>query len=365
MHPAITSRALRRLALLLVPGLAAIGGNVSAATWVYVSNADSQEISVLELDRGQGTLKPVESVNVGGMVMPMAVSPDKRFLYAALRSQPFRVASFAIDGTSGKLKKLGEAPLADSMANIDTDATGRWLFAASYPGHKITVNSIDKAGNVGPIQQLLPTAPNAHAIHADAGNRFVLATSLGGDNVSSWRFDAQTGVLSPNDPPLTTGAAKSGPRHFVWDKAQRNVYLLNELDAGLHVYAWDAARGTLQLQQSATVLPAGFTGKPWAADLHLTPDGRYLYASERTSSTLSGFKVDASTGRLQALGQTPTEKTPRGFAIDPSSRFLIAVGQESHSASVHPIDAASGALGTPQRLPLGKNPNWVEIVELP
>ncbi|MBT2324567.1 beta-propeller fold lactonase family protein [Variovorax paradoxus] len=365
MHPAIRSRALRRLALLLAPALAATGGAASAATWVYVSNADSQEISVLELDRSQGMLKPVESVNVGGQVMPMAVSPDKRFLYAALRSQPFRVVSFSIDGASGKLKKLGEAPLADSMANIDTDATGRWLFAASYPGHKITVNSIDdKTGSVGAIQQLLPTAPNAHAIHADAANRFVLATSLGGDNVSSWRFDAQTGVLSPNDPPLTAGAAKSGPRHFVWDKAQRFLYLLDELDARLHVYAWDAARGTLQLQHSSTTLPEGFTGKPWAADLHLTPDGRYLYASERTSSTLAGFKVDAATGRLQPLGQTPTEKTPRGFAIDQSGRFLIVVGQESHSASVHPIDAATGALGTPKRLPLGKNPNWVEIVDM-
>ncbi len=365
MHKAITSLALRNAALLLAAGLAAVGGSASAATWVYVSNADSQEISVLELDRAQGMLKPVESVNVGGMVMPMAVSPDKRFLYAALRSQPFRVVSFSIDGASGRLKKLGEAPLADSMANIDTDATGRWLFAASYPGHKITVNGIDKTGAVGAIQQLVPTAPNAHAIRADASNRYVLATSLGGDNVSSWRFDAQAGMLSPNEPALTTGAAKSGPRHFVWDRAQRFVYLLDELDARLHVYAWDAARGTLQLQQSTTTLPEGFTGKPWAADLHLTPDGRYLYASERTSSTLSAFKVDAATGRLQPLGQTPTEKTPRGFAIDPSGRFLVAVGQESHSASVYPIDAATGALGTPQRLPLGKNPNWVEIVEAP
>jgi 6-phosphogluconolactonase len=283
MNKAITSRALRNAALLLAAGLAAVGGSASAATWVYVSNADSQEISVLELDRVQGTLKPVESVNVGGTVMPMAVSPDKRFLYAALRSQPFRVVSFAIDGASGRLKKLGEAPLADSMANIATDATGRWLFAASYPGHKITVNGIDKTGAVGAIQQLLPTAPNAHAIHADASNRFVLATSLGGDHVSSWRFDAQSGALSPNEPALTAGAAKSGPRHFVWDKAQRFVYLLGELDARLHVYAWDAARGTLQLQQSTTALPEGFAGKPWAADLHLTPDGRYLYASERTS----------------------------------------------------------------------------------
>ncbi|VTU34379.1 6-phosphogluconolactonase [Variovorax sp. PBL-H6] len=365
MHQATASRTLRRLALLLAPGLIGLGGGASAATWVYVSNADSEEISVLELDRHQGTLKMVESVNVGGMVMPLAVSPDKRFLYAALRSQPFRVLSFSIDRASGRLKKLGEAPLADSMANIDTDATGRWLFAASYPGHKITVNSVDKTGAVGAVHQLLPTAPNAHAIHADASNRYVLATSLGGDQVSSWRFDAEAGMLSPNEPALTTGAAKSGPRHFVWDKAQRFVYLLDELDARLHVYAWDAARGTLQLQQSTSTLPEGFTGKPWASDLHLTPDGRYLYASERTSSTLSAFKVDTATGRLQPLGQTPTEKTPRGFAIDPSGRYLVAVGQESHSASVYPIDAATGALGTPQRLPVGKNPNWVEIVEAP
>ena len=354
-----------RTALAVACGLAAAAGSASAATWVYVSNADSQEISVLELDRSQGTVKPVETVNVGGQVMPMAVSPDKRFLYAALRSQPFRVTSFAIDPGTGKLRKLGEAPLADSMANIDTDATGTWLFAASYPGHKITVNSIDKEGKVGAIQQLVPTAPNAHAIHADANNRFVLATSLGGDNVSAWRFDATTGRLTPNEPALTTTPPKSGPRHIVWDKAQRYAYLLNELDASLQVFAWDGAKGTLQPLQSTTTLPAGFTGKPWAADIHLSPDGRHLYASERTSSTLSTFRVDAATGKLQPLGQTPTEKTPRGFAIDSSGRFLIAAGQESHSVSVHPIDPATGALGTPKQLPVGKNPNWVEIVDFP
>jgi 6-phosphogluconolactonase len=351
--------------LLAAAGLAAAAGMAPAATWVYVSNADSQEISVLELDRAQGALKPVETLNVGGTVMPMAVSPDKRFLYAALRSQPFRVVSFAIDGPSGKLRKLGEASLADSMANIDTDLTGRWLFAASYPGHKITVNAIDKDGKVGAIQQLIPGIANAHAIHADSANRFVLATSLGNDNVSSWRFDAATGVLSPNDPALTTATAKSGPRHFVWDKAQRFAYLLNELDAQLQVFAWDGARGTLKLLQTRSTLPAGFNGKPWAADLHLTPDGRYLYASERTSSTLSAFRVDAATGLLEPLGQTPTEKTPRGFAIDAQGRFLIAAGQDSHSVSVYAIDAATGALGTPKRLPVGKNPNWIEIVEMP
>ena len=342
-----------------------LSGASSAATWVYVSNADSQDISVFALDRAAATLTPVETVPLGGMAMPMAFSPDKRVLYVALRSQPFRVVSLAVDPASGKLRKLGEAPLADSMANIDTDATGRWLFAASYGGHKITVNGIGKDGAVGLIHQLIQTEPNAHAIHADASNRFVLATSLGGDNVSSWRFDAEKGLLSANDPALTTSTPKSGPRHFVWNKAQRRVYLLNELDASLQVYAWDAARGTLKLEQSTTALPPGFTGKPWAADLHLTPDGRFLYASERTSSTLAAFKVDAATGQLQPLGNTPTEKGPRGFAIDPSGRYLIAAGQESHGISLYAIDPATGALGKPSRTDAGKNPNWIEIVDTP
>ena len=337
----------------------------SAATIVYVSNADSQEISVLALDRATGALTAVETVPVGGNVMPMAVSPDKRVLYAALRSQPFRVASFAIDPASGRLKKLGEAALADSMANIDTDRSGRWLFAASYGGNKITVNTIEKDGQVGAVQQLIPTKPNAHAIHVDAANHFVLATSLGGDNLSSWRFDATTGRLSPNEPALIATGAKSGPRHFVWDAAQRRLYLLCELDASLYVFDFDAARGSLREVQRASALPPGFTGKPWAADLHLAPDGRHLYASERTSSTITVFAVDAASGQLKAQAQVPTEQTPRGFAIDPSGRYLIASGQASHAVAVYAIDAATGALSPLQRYGVGKNPNWVEIVELP
>ncbi|MET0334543.1 MAG: beta-propeller fold lactonase family protein [Rhizobacter sp.] len=355
----------RSIGLAFAAGLLLAAGQATAATFAYIANADSQEISVLALDPKNGDLKPVETVKVGGTVMPLALSPDKRVLYAALRSQPFRVLSFAIDPATGQLRKLGEAPLADSMANIATDRSGKWLFAASYPGHKITVNSIGKEGAVGAIQQLLPTAPNAHAIRPDASNRFVLATSLGGDQLSSWRFDAATGALSPNEPALTTTRAKSGPRHFVIDRAQRTLYLLCELDASLYVFSYDAAKGTLRELQVTTALPPGFTGKPWAADLHLSPDGRHLYASERTSSTLTHFKVDTATGKLETVGQVPTEKTPRGFAIDPKGQYLLATGQESHSVSVHAIDAATGSLSLLKRYPLGQNPNWVEIVDLP
>jgi len=107
------------------------------------------------------------------------------------------------------------------MANIDLDASGKWLFAASYPGHKITVNSIDKDGLVGPIQQLIPTSPNAHAIHADASNRYVLATSLGGDHVSIWRFDPASGRLTPNEPALAS--TRPSPARATSSGTRRNA----------------------------------------------------------------------------------------------------------------------------------------------
>jgi len=334
-------------------------------TWVYISNADSEDISVLQLDRAAGALKPVTVVPVGGTAMPMVVSKDKKFLYVALRSQPFRVVTFAIDGATGGLKKLGESTLSDSMANIDLDPTGKWLFAASYGGHKITVNNIGDDGVVGAVQQIVRTAPNAHAIHSDASGRYVFATSLGGDNLSSWRFDPATGVLSANDPALVNVTpAGTGPRHFLWDEAQKHMYLLNELDGGVDVFAYDSAKGAMSHLQRSSVVPPGFTGKVWAADLQISPDGKYLYGSERRSSTLTTFRIDPATGHLQVVGQTPTEKTPRGFAVDSTGRFLICTGQDSHGVSLHTIDAATGMPGPGQSQPAGRNPNWVEMVDL-
>jgi len=165
--------------------------------------------------------------------------------------------------------------------------------------------------------------------------------------------------------PTFAARAKAGPRHLVFHPDGRHVYLLNELDAGVDVLAFDAATGTLSTVQTLSTLPAGFTGKPWAADIHVTPDGRFLYTSERTTSTLAAFAIDASTGKLRLLSHTPTETQPRGFNIDPSGRFLIAVGQVSNALTLYAIDRDSGTLETLKNYSLGKNPNWVEIVDLP
>lgn len=339
--------------------------STSQTATVYISNAESREISVLALDKREGTLRSIQTVPVRGMAMPLALSPDRKKLYVALRSEPYTVAAFTIDDATGQLSPLGSAPLPDSMANIATDSSGRWLFAASYGGNRASVSPIGADGKPAAAVQIVPNGKNAHAAIPDAANRNVYITSLGTDQVLQWRFDAATGQLTPNDPPAMTARAGSGPRHLVFHPNGRHAYLLGELDATVELLDVDAAKGQLSRRQHWSTLPAGSTVKPWAADLHLTPDGRFLYTSERNSSTLAIWRVDASTGALGLVGHQATEQQPRGFQIDSSGQWLIAAGQLSHSVTLYRIDGDSGRLTQAQRLPLGKDPNWIEIVDRP
>jgi 6-phosphogluconolactonase len=251
------------------------------------------------------------------------------------------------------------------MAYIVTDRTGRFLLSASYPGAKLAINPIDNSGRVGERPtQLLATRPKAHCVVLDASNRFVYGTSLGGDIIMQLRFDAQTGTVSPNQPASISTKPNAGPRHLAFHPNGRFLYLLNETDATLGIYAIDRAAGTLAELQTVPTLPPGFTGKPSAADLHVTPDGRFIYASERTTSTIKGFRIDPESGTFSRCGRWPTETTPRGFAIDPRGRFLLAAGLSSNAMTVSAIDPDSGSLADVRKYPLGEMPNWIEIVDL-
>jgi len=340
-----------------------------AATFVYVGNADSQDVTILEL-KSNGDLTPVETTAVPGPTkpgssLPLTLSPDNKRLYVGLRNEPYSVVTFKVDASTGKLTVVGSGPLADSMAYIATDRSGKYLLSASYGGNKVTVNPIPPDGVVQPAQQIIATEPNAHCILADPSNHYVLHTSLGGDLVYQEKFDAKTGKLTPNDPPSVSVKAKAGARHLVFSPNRKFVYLVDELDASIYVLPWDGKTGTLKKEvQVTTSLPKGFEGKPWAADIHLTPDGRFLYASERTTSTLAAFSVDPKTGMLTSIDSYPTEKQPRAFNIDPTGRYLLAVGQLSNSMTSYAIDKATGKLTKLREYPVGKNPNWVEIVSL-
>jgi 6-phosphogluconolactonase len=347
--------------------------------FVYVSNTKTEDICVFALDPGSGSLQAVQEVALAmpGEVMPLAVSPDRRFLYAAEWSEPYAVATLAIDGLTGQLSLLGLAPLLHSAPYICTDRTGRWLFAASYHGDLLSVSPIGPQGFVQPPHQVVRTEPNPHSIQIDQANEHVLVPSLGGDTVLQWRFNAITGHLSPNTPPSVKVKSGAGPRHLVFHPNNRLVYLLNELEASVYVFRYDSERGTLSEQQVISALPPDFSGPPLgmpgistnggpkAADIHVTPDGRFLYASERTTSTLAAFRVDSDSGSLHTISSFPTEETPRGFNIDPTGRYLLAAGQTSHYLTVYAIDQESGRLSELDRYGSGENPNWIEIVRLP
>jgi 6-phosphogluconolactonase len=342
---------------------ASITGVSQAATYAYVSNADSQDISVFSVDESNGSLTPVETAKVGGTVMPLALSPDHLRLYAGVRSKPYRVVNYAVNPLDGRLIELGNSPLAESMAYISTDATGRYLFSASYGGNMLAVNSIGSNGVVGDVQQTIKTGPMAHAIRPAPDNRYVFASVLGSDAWLRLKFDVSNGQLTEDTAPAYSLPPKSGPRHFVFSPDHRFTYLIDELDGKLHVLAFDRAHDTVKPIDTASVLPPNFNGTPWGADLHLTPDGRFLYVSERTSSTLTAYKVNTATGKLTRLATYDTEKQPRGFNIDPAGKYLLAVGQLSTNLSAYRIDGKTGKLTAIGQYPVGKGANWVEFVK--
>ena len=229
--------------------------------------------------------------------------------------------------------------------------------------------------------QVIPTARNAHAIITDRTNRYVFVPHLGTDQIFQFRFDAKTGKLTANTPPIVQMKAGTGPRHIIISADNKFAYLLNELTAtvttlcarredgpahrgerGLGAAARQQARARRAARPPGGGRRANVDNDIWASDLHLTPNGKFLYAAERTSSTIGAFSVDAATGKLTYLASTPTEKQPRGFRIDPNGQVHGRDAARSRTRSRSTRSTANGALKLLQKYPTGKGSNWVEIV---
>jgi 6-phosphogluconolactonase len=305
---------------------------VLAGTFVYVSNAEDGDIGMYTL-QADGSLQPGQRFKATKLVMPMAVSPDKRFLIAAVRSKPFQAYSYSIDKSSGALNLVGTGTLAESYPYIALDRSGRFLLGASYGANQVGVNPVGADGRVGEPLQVIPTARNAHSIRTDNTNRFVFVPHLGTDQVFQFLFDEKTGRLTANTPPVLQLKQGTGPRHLIVSSDNRFVYLLNELTGMVTTLSLDPNAGTLKELDSVSTLPPdtklvpgaprGAVGTPganqaprntdndiWASDLHLTPNGRFLYAAERTSSTLAAFRVDTASGSRTLSLLTRSTLTP-------------------------------------------------------
>jgi 6-phosphogluconolactonase len=325
--------------------------------------APEGKIQLYRLDPSDGTLTAVEATAVDGTPGSLAVDPMKRHLFASLRSTS-ALASFRIDQSSGRLTPLSAAalPKGENAAFVGTDRTGRWLFSASYAAGKVVVHGIDNDGTIRtPAVQTAVTENTAHCAVTDRENRFVLVPHVTPNAVFQFHLDAATGRLTEAGQ-ARGGAARAGPRHLAFHPKLSIAFTSDETGNSVTAYRFDPTAGLTAVQTLST-LPADFTGENTTADVKVHPSGRFVWVSNRGHDSLAGFVVDG-VGKLTALGQTPTEKTPRSFEVEPDGRFLLAAGEGSGKLAVYGIDPETGRLRRLHTYEVGRSLTWVLAVKL-
>jgi 6-phosphogluconolactonase len=349
--------------------------------FVYVANSQDGDIGVFHLNAQTGALTPRKRVPAQDNIMPMALSPDRRQLYAATRGSDKRINDYAIDAQTGDLPAQFQTPIDSSFAYLCAEPLGRFLLGASYGEHRVCLYRVaDVASGKGAPLQVVSDIKNAHAVIVSPDGRFAYASSLGSNRVFSFALEDEGRLVETGTVDLGEGF---GPRHLRFSPHGDVLYVLSEFRATVAAFSRDAATGkltALHVSPRAAALahlndgfarpspsdpvqpdPATLAKLAWAADIHVAPDGRFVYVSERTSSQLLTLRV-AQDGALEFVAATATETQPRGFRIDPTGRFLVACGEKSQHVSVYAIDAASGSLTPVSRCEGGKGANWVEIV---
>ena len=336
--------------------------SLHADTFLYVSMAPEQKIQIYRLDPADGKLAAVDAVSVDGAPGSLAVGPHKKFLYASLRTTN-SLASFAIDLSTGKLKQVSTAalPKDENAAFVATDRTGAWLLSASYMAGKVVVQRLTDDRTIQtPAVQTVTTTKTAHCIATDPDNRWVFVPHVAPNAVYQFRFDAATGKLTEAGQALG-GAPKAGPRHLAFHPDGKLAFTSDEEGSSITAYRFDAETG-LKPVQTLSTLPTDFKGKNTTAEVKVHASGKYVWVSNRGHDSLAGFAIDAA-GKLSALGQTPTEKTPRSFEIDPDGRFVFGAGEGSGKLAVYRVNQDSGQLTRIHTMNLGKSLTWVMAVK--
>jgi len=334
-----------------------------ADTYVFVSMAPEQKIQVFKLDPGNGSLTPVEAVAVDGGPGSLGIDPRKKFLLASLRSTS-KLASFEIDPASGKLKLIGavDLPRGQNAAFVGTDRTGRWVISASYSGGKVVVHRLGEDGKIGSPVQTVDTAVTAHGFVTDRENRFVFVPHVAPNAVYQFRLDAETGKLADAGK-APGGAEKAGPRHVAFHPTLNFAFTSDESGSSITAYRYEPETG-LKPVQTLSTLPPDFKGSNSTAEVKVHPSGKYAWVSNRGHDSLAGFAIDGA-GKLSALGQTPTEKTPRSFDVEPDGRYVFGAGEGSGKLAVFRVDAGTGKLTRLHTVDVGKSLPWVLAAKLP
>jgi 6-phosphogluconolactonase len=329
----------------------------------YTEAGRSDGIHLVRMDRRSGKLRLVTSVDAGPNPSFLAIHPNGHILYAVNELDKYRgkptgaVSTFAIAPDTGALTRLGEQ-LSEGAAPcyVSVDRSGRVVLVANYNGGSVALFPIQTDGSLAPAVQVVQhtgsgpnterqASPHAHCIVTDPSNRFALSADLGADRVFAYRLDIEGRALhhvGNSDAIMRAGA---GPRHVAFHPTLPLVFVANELDSTVATLRFDAERGALSAVDTRSSVPAGWTGRNFAADIHVATSGRALYVSNRGHNSIAVFSVADSKGALALEQVISTDGDwPRNFSLDPTGRWLLVANQRSDSIVVFGRDPESGRL---------------------
>lgn len=332
--------------------------------WVFVT-AD-QGVSTWSMDPATGELTLERELPIGSDVGPLAIDPMLHALYVGVTGSQ-RADAFAIDPVTAELTPIGQVGLGHNPVYLATDRTGQHLLSATFGGDELAIFPIGMDGSLGgPETQRMSTPEEPHSLIIDASNQWLVVPHRTPDVIGQWAFDPATGTVSANAVPQVMAPDGAGPRHLVFHPDGGYAYVSDEFSDSVSAYAFDAGSGQLTLLGTESTLPEGFDGSGnTCADVHITPDGRFVYVSNRGHDSLAMFAVDPGTGLLSSLGQVPTEPRPREFEVSPRGRYVYAAGQDSGMVASYTVDQETGLLTPGLGYDVGPNPLWVLAIELP
>lgn len=354
-----TSAKLLALLLVMATPLQAAKSLVFIGT--YTKGSDSEGIYRFRFDDESGALSPAGTAGISTNPSFLALHPQKNLLFAVGETRDFNgtdcgsLAAFEIDPSTGELTELNRVSSSGgSPCHLVTDREGKHLLVANYHGGSVAVVEIGEDGKLGArsafvqhegssVDRSRQESPHAHSINLDRANRRAFAADLGTDELVIYTFDSERGTLERSG--AVDIAPGSGPRHLAIRPDGKFLYLLNEMKSTLTTIAYDSGSGNCEQLQTISTLPGDYRGANGTAEVQITPDGRFLYASNRGHDSLACFRIDADSGRLTLIEIEPTGgSAPRNFGIHPGGRFIIAANQNSDSLRVFAIDQASGEL---------------------
>ncbi len=318
-------------------------------------------IHAYQLDLKTAALK--EAHRTAGVENPffLALSPDGKYLYS-IHGKTFggkeheQVAAYELAGRTGKMKLLNRQSARGSAAcYLDVDKTGRTVLVANYSTGSVAALPVQKDGSLGKASSFIQHAgssvdparqkgPHAHCIVVSPDNRFAYAADLGLDQVLCYHLDAEKAKLTPARPPFARSPAGAGPRHLTFHPNGKYVYVINELSNSVTLFDHEGKSGGLTPKQTISTLPKDFTGKSYCADLKITPNGRFLYGTNRGHDSIAAYRLGAD-GRLALIAIVPSlGKGPQNLAITPDGKLLLCANMPGNNVAVFRIDAKSGRL---------------------